>query len=66
MPLWLFVVGIFGGLLCLGFIIDYRAKKKNRRIEPEEGIRNASSSQQIYTEQYLDQERKNTGYDNLH
>ncbi|MGM7681366.1 hypothetical protein ACSVDA_04350 [Cytobacillus sp. Hm23] len=66
MPLWLFVISIFGGLLCLGFIIDYRVKKKNIRMEPEEGIKNASNSQQIYTEQYLDQVRKNTGDDNLH
>ncbi|MGM7680791.1 hypothetical protein ACSVDA_01430 [Cytobacillus sp. Hm23] len=61
MPLWLFVIGVFGGLLGLGVVIDYRVKKKNRSIEPEEGIKNASKSQQIYTEQYLDQVRKNMG-----
>lgn len=64
MPLWLFIIGILGGLLGLGAFIDYRAKKKNIRIEPEEGIKNASDSQQIYTEQYLDQARKDAGNNN--
>ncbi len=64
MPLWIWVVGMVGGLLGIGALIDYRSKKRNIRIEPDEGIKNASDSQQIYTEQYLDQVRKDTGNNN--
>jgi hypothetical protein len=59
MPLWLFVAGVFLGLLGFGAFIDYRAKKMSTQIVPEEGMKNASISQQIYTEQLLDQARNN-------
>ncbi|WP_078410545.1 hypothetical protein [Priestia abyssalis] len=64
MPLWLFIITICSGLLGLGAFIDFKAKKKNIRIELEEGIKNASDSEQIYTEQYLDQARKEAGENN--
>lgn len=64
MPLWLFIIGVCGALLGLSAFIDFRAKQKNIRIEPAEGIKNTSDSQQIYTEQYLDQARKDAGENN--
>lgn len=55
MPLWIFFLLISGGLIGLGFLIDFIAKKKNLHIDPEEGLKNASESERIYKEQHLKQ-----------
>ncbi|UNL83069.1 hypothetical protein [Priestia koreensis] len=55
MPIWIFLVTIVGGLLGVGAFADRVAKKKKLKFEPEEGIKNASTSQQVYGEDFLRQ-----------
>lgn len=55
MQVWMLILIISAGLISLGVIIDYIAKKKNLRLDPEEGIKNASESERIYKENHLKQ-----------
>lgn len=55
MPLWVFVLIIVVAFILLGVIVDFIAKKKNLRLDPEEGLKNTSESERIYKENYLDQ-----------
>lgn len=55
MSLWMFLLIIAGGLLLFGFAFDYIAKKKNLPIEPEDSVKHASDSEQIYKEAHLKQ-----------
>ena len=64
MPLWLFLLIIFGGLLVVGLIFDGIAMKKNIKIDLHEGVKNASESERIYTEKALDDVRHRIGNDN--
>ncbi|WP_052345704.1 phage holin family protein [Paucisalibacillus sp. EB02] len=63
MPLWLFLLIIFGGLLVVGLIFDWVAKKRNIKTDFQEGIKNASESERIYTEKALDDVRHKIGND---
>lgn len=47
---WLILIG---GLLGIGFIVDFVAKKHSINIDPDEGAKNASDSERIYVESYL-------------
>jgi hypothetical protein len=55
MPLWSFFLIVAGGLIGIGVGIDFIAKKKNLRLDPEEGIKNASESERVYKELHLKQ-----------
>ncbi|KYD32013.1 MULTISPECIES: hypothetical protein [Anoxybacillaceae] len=50
---------LIGGLLLLGGIIDFIAKKRNMKIDPEEGAKNASDSERIYVETYMHNTKQN-------
>lgn len=65
LSIFLFVAAIFGGLLIFGLLYDVIAKKKNKRFDPNDGIKNAKDSQRLYTEQYLHESRSKTGTDDL-
>jgi hypothetical protein len=43
----------------LGGIIDFIAKKRNMKIDPEEGAKNASDSERIYVETYMHNTKQN-------
>jgi hypothetical protein len=49
------------GLLLLGGIMDFIAKKRNMKIDPEEGAKNASDSERIYIETYMHNTKQNQG-----
>jgi hypothetical protein len=51
------------GLLLLGGIMDFIAKKRNINIDPEEGAKNASDSERIYIETYMHNTKQN--HDNI-
>jgi hypothetical protein len=55
MPLWSFFLIVAGGLIAIGVGIDFIAKKKNLRLDPEEGIKNSSESERVYKELHLKQ-----------
>ncbi|TCJ00462.1 hypothetical protein [Cytobacillus praedii] len=55
MPLWSFFLIVAGSLIAIGVGIDFIVKKKNLRLDPEEGIKNASESEQVYKELHLKQ-----------
>lgn len=61
MTLWMLILIISAVLILFGVVIDYTAKKKNLRLDPEEGFKNASESERIYKELYLKQT-----IDNIH
>jgi hypothetical protein len=49
------------GLLLLGGIMDFIAKKRNLKIAPEEGAKNVSDSERIYIETYMHSTQQNQG-----
>ncbi|MFG0214459.1 hypothetical protein ACFU8X_15250 [Brevibacillus porteri] len=48
MPLWLLVVLIFGGLLLIGAIIDWIAKRRKQRVLIERNNRDSHSFDEGY------------------
>ncbi|UFJ40886.1 hypothetical protein LOK74_23345 [Brevibacillus humidisoli] len=54
MPLWLFALVIFGGLLLFGIAYDVLTKRKRSSEEIQTSIKNASPSEQVYKETFLD------------
>jgi hypothetical protein len=40
MPLWIFILICSGGLISIGLLIDFVAKKKNVKFDLEEGLKN--------------------------
>lgn len=42
-------------LIALGVLIDIIARKKNLRLDPEDGLKNAGESERIYKENHLQQ-----------
>ncbi|MBU8752410.1 hypothetical protein [Priestia megaterium] len=62
LPIWIVFVGIIGGLLGFGALVDYIAKKRSIELDPEEGIKNASDAEQIYVENYLYQTKENNNH----
>ncbi|MFD2043823.1 hypothetical protein ACFSTA_06995 [Ornithinibacillus salinisoli] len=63
MQLWMLLLIIFVGILIIGFAIDLIVKKKNLKIDPQNGAKNASDSERIYTEKTLDETRNKLGND---
>jgi hypothetical protein len=59
LQLWVFVLIVAVVLLLFGAIVDFIAKKKNIRLDPEEGLKNASESERIYKENNLNQNINN-------
>ncbi|MCC8438711.1 hypothetical protein HP567_029700 (plasmid) [Brevibacillus sp. M2.1A] len=52
MPMWAFLLIIVGGLIVFGVIYDQINKRKKRKTP-----KNLSSSQMVYTENYLNEVR---------
>lgn len=52
MPMWAFLLTIVGGLFVFGIIYDHINKRKKKKIP-----KNLSSSQMVYTENYLNEVR---------
>ncbi|GCD84066.1 hypothetical protein PTHTG4_31310 [Parageobacillus thermoglucosidasius] len=52
------------GLLLMGGVMDFIAKKRNINIDPEEGAKNVSDSERIYVETYMHGAKQN--HDNIH
>lgn len=52
MPMWAFLLIIVGGLIVFGIIYDQITKRKKRKTP-----KNLSSSQMVYTENYLNEVR---------
>ncbi|OUQ89776.1 hypothetical protein B5G50_03545 [Brevibacillus brevis] len=52
MPMWAFLLTIVGGLVLFGVIYDQINKRKKRKTP-----KNLSSSQMVYTENYLNEVR---------
>ncbi|MED1948898.1 MULTISPECIES: hypothetical protein [Brevibacillus] len=52
MPMWAFLLTIVGGLIVFGVIYDQINKRKMRKTS-----KNLSSSQMVYTENYLNEVR---------
>jgi Trk-type K+ transport system membrane component len=52
MPMWAFLLIIVGGLIVFGIIYDQINKRKKKKTP-----KNLSSSQMVYTENYLNEVR---------
>ncbi|PSJ89416.1 hypothetical protein C7R93_23275 [Brevibacillus fortis] len=52
MPIWAFLLTIVGGLIVFGIIYDQINKRKKKKTP-----KNLSSSQMVYTENYLNDVR---------
>ncbi|MFF0829972.1 hypothetical protein ACFYU8_24450 [Brevibacillus sp. NPDC003359] len=52
MPIWAFLLTIVGGLIVFGIIYDQTNKRKKKKTP-----KNLSSSQMVYTENYLNEVR---------
>lgn len=63
MPLWLLLLILAGGLLVIGLLFDWVAKKRRIKVDFKEGVKNASESERIYTEKALDEARQKIGSD---
>jgi hypothetical protein len=63
MSLWLVLLILFGGLLIVGLLFDWVAKKRNIKTDFQEGVKHASESERIYTEKALDDVRHKVGND---
>ncbi|PAV28533.1 hypothetical protein CIL05_16495 [Virgibacillus profundi] len=53
MPLWGFILILFGGILLIGVIVDLLAKLKGKKISIEEKEKNMSESERIYKEKIM-------------
>lgn len=53
MPLWGFILILFGGILAIGVIADLKAKMKGKKISIEEKEKNMRESERIYKEKIL-------------
>jgi hypothetical protein len=51
------------GLLLVGGVMDFIARKRNIKIDPEEGAKNVSDSERIYVETYMHSTKQN--HDNI-
>ncbi|NUK31694.1 hypothetical protein HT574_16880 [Parageobacillus sp. VR-IP] len=49
------------GLLLVGGVMDFIARKRNIKIDPEEGAKNVSDSERIYVETYMHSTQQNQG-----
>jgi len=49
------------GLLLVGGVMDFIARKRNIKIDPEEGAKNVSDSERIYIETYMHSTHQNQG-----
>ncbi len=57
MPMWTFLLIIFGGLLLFGFLYDRITKRKKTSQEIQTSVRNSSSSDIVYKETFLNETR---------
>ncbi|WP_147536128.1 hypothetical protein [Bacillus marasmi] len=62
--MWFLLIFIVG-LLLFGFVVDLIAKKKNLQFDPDEGLKNASESERILKEQYLEHTHDNLNNPNF-
>ncbi|WP_026695889.1 hypothetical protein [Peribacillus kribbensis] len=59
MFLRLVILCMIAGAILFTVIASYISKKRNRPFNPNEGIKNASNSQQVYTEHSIDRSKQN-------
>ncbi|WP_042142781.1 hypothetical protein [Paucisalibacillus sp. EB02] len=55
MQLWMVILVIFSGLILIGVIFDFIAKKKKLRFDAEEGIKETKEYERVYKEAHLKQ-----------
>ncbi|OZU87112.1 hypothetical protein CIL03_18165 [Virgibacillus indicus] len=59
MPIWVFILIVFGGLLLIGIIVDIIMKFRGKKINPERKNRKVTESERIYAESFKEQVRNN-------
>ncbi|MGG1063949.1 hypothetical protein ABHN04_07360, partial [Brevibacillus parabrevis] len=57
MPMWVFLLIIFGGILLFGVVYDRITKRKITAKDIQTGIKNSSASNMVYKETFLNEQR---------
>ncbi|MFD1037798.1 hypothetical protein ACFQ3N_05160 [Virgibacillus byunsanensis] len=59
MPLWIFILIVFGGLLLMGVVVDVIAKRKGKKLNLEKEKKDSSTSERVYGESFKHEIKQN-------